>query len=78
MLSKASKPIVRTLTARQPRMMCRSKATEMPAMPYSTAAKAVYRLLRASVSIASMGICEPVSTTGFFTSCSRKLRAEAV
>ena len=77
-LSKASKPIVRTFTARQPGMIFRSKAMVTPGMPQSTAAKAVYRLFRASVSRLSMGICDPVNTTGFFSPRSMKDTIEAV
>ena len=70
--------MVRTLAARQPRMSLWSKATVTPGSPSSTAAKAVARLDRASVSRWSMGSWEPVSTTGLCRSGSMKLSTEAV
>ena len=64
MLSKASKPEVRTLTPRQPSSTFRSKARNTPGLPVMAIATAQRMLSVASVRGCTKGSWLPVSTTG--------------
>ena len=77
-LSKASKSVVRVLTARQPRITFRSKARNTPGTPEAAMARAVRRFSMPSLRGWAMGSWAPVSTTGMEMPRSIKESTEAV